>query len=97
MMVDLAKMYELINNKNKNTKSFLEFLYYMFEIEPYINSTGSSSDIANFRYHFRNIPNDTKNMLVNLRYDLIGDVANISMMTNRLSKKIDVFTTIKED
>lgn len=92
--MDITQMYSIINKKEKSFKDFVTFIDFMFDNRGKVNELKCKKDRENFSYHFDRIPIYTREILSKLRYDLIGDVANIGAMTERMSKRIDEFTKL---
>ena len=92
--MDITQMYSTINKKGNSFKDFITFIDFMFDNRNKINKLKCTKDRENFDYHFDRIPIYTREILSKLRYDLIGDVANIGAMTERMSKRIDEYTRL---
>ena len=88
-------MYKVINKKEKSIKDFIEFVDFMFENKNNIEALKNQTDKENFEYHFEKIPIYMRDVMQKLRYDLIGDISNISATTEMLSERVDKFTDLK--
>ena len=59
--------------------------------------TKSNKDIReDYLYHFEKIPKYTREIIQQLRYQVIGDIASMAVVTTRLSEKVDKFTSMIE-
>ena len=85
--MDLAEMYRLINKKEKSMKDFIEFMDFMFENRSNLSGL-DEKDIRNFEHHFGMIPTYNKELLANLRNDLINEVAIINIRTNKMIEMV---------
>ena len=92
---DIAYMYEVINRKEDTVKDFITFLEFMFENYKYVDSLKEKTERENFMYHFDKIPSYARRVLGKARYDILGDIATIGMLTNRMSEKVDRFTSLE--
>ena len=92
--MDITQMYSTINKKGNSFKDFVTFIDFMFNNRSKVNELKCTKDRENFDYHFDRIPIYTREILSKLRYDLIGDVANIGAVTKNMSKRIDEFTKL---
>lgn len=92
---DIVYMYEIIKRKDDTIKDFVTFLDFMFENYKYVGSLKEKTDRENFMYHFNKIPSYTRRVLGKIRYDILGDIATIGMLTNRMSEKVDRFTNLE--
>ena len=88
-------MYKVINKKEKSIKDFIEFVDFMFENKNNIEALKNQTDKENFEYHFEKIPIYMRDVMQKLRYDLLGDISNISATTEMLSERVDKFTDLK--
>ncbi len=92
--MDITQMYSTINKKGNSFKDFITFIDFMFDNRNKINKLKCTKDRENFDYHFDRIPIYTRDILSKLRYDLIGDIANIRAVTENMSKRIDEYTRL---
>ena len=92
--MDITQMYSIINKKGNSLKDFVTFIDFMFNNRSKVNELKCTKDRESFDYHFDRIPIYTRDILGKLRYDLIGDVANIGAMTENMSKRIDKYTRL---
>lgn len=90
--MDLAEMYRLINKKEKSAKDLMEFVDFMFDNKDKVDVL-EDVDKKNFKYHFDLIPTYTKEMLGNLRNELINEVAIINIRTRKI---LGLTETLKE-
>jgi len=94
--MEIHEMYQKINNKDRSCKDFVEFVDFMFRNKDCIHKLENEIDKNNFIYHFNRIPIYLKDMLQKLRYDLFGDITNISVTVERLSERMNNFTNIEK-
>ena len=93
--MEISYIYKVINKKEKSIKDFIEFVDFMFENKNNIEALKNQTDKENFEYHFEKIPIYMRDVMQKLRYDLIGDISNISATTEMLSERVDKFTDLK--
>jgi hypothetical protein len=92
----MHRFYGLVNRKQESIKDFMEFLDFMMDKYRYINSSELEPYKADFVYHFDRIPIYTREIMQKLRFALLGEIADISACTGRLSKKVDSFTNMSD-
>lgn len=92
--MQIERLYEYINNREKSFKDFIKFVDFMFENKNYVNSLKCETDRENFRYHFDRIPIYLRDMLEKLRFDTLGDIANTSNLITKVFDRVNELTEI---
>lgn len=85
--IDIEKLYELFNNKDKSFYHFMKFFEYMIEQQKYnIKDKQLKED---YEYHFYRLPKYLKDVFQKVKYETMRDITSINMVADRLSKKIN--------
>lgn len=92
----MNEFYRTVKEKGESMYHFIKFIDYMVDNNKYVNSEEFKDFRDDYIYHFERIPNYTRETMGQLRYDLIGDVANIGAAATTLSKRIDKLTKLSK-
>jgi len=90
------EFYHLLNDKDKSMYDFIKFIDFMIDNNKYIDAKSNKDIKEDYLYHFEKIPQYTREIIQQLRYKVIGDIASIGLATTRLSEKVDKFTNMSE-
>jgi len=90
------EFYHLLKDKDKSMYDFIKFIDFMIDNNKYIDAKSNKDIKEDYLYHFEKIPQYTREIIQQLRYKVIGDIASIGVATTRLSEKVDKFTNMSE-
>jgi hypothetical protein len=93
---DMNEFYHLLSDKNKSMYDFIKFIDFMIMNNKYIDAKSNKDIREDYLYHFEKIPQYTREIIQQLRYQVIGDIASMAVVTTRLSEKVDKFTSMSE-